>query len=292
MSRLRSEERLSSTRDNGYAGGADVQTVSTPKRDDDDRQRSRAEQRRREDLLLRRYAATRSPAVRDELVRALMPLARSLAMRYRGGSEPLEDLVGVANLGLVKAIDRFDPERGRPFTAFAVPTILGELRRHFRDHVWTVHLPRGLGELTMALDDATGRLTESLGRSPTVAELAAELNVGTEEVLEGMHAGEARKTLSLDAPANRRDEDSGPAIDSVRSEEHGYDAVEARLASRVANLDEREWRVLRLKFVDGLTQYEIADQLGVSQMQISRVMRKALHKLLAAVRGAEPPVPV
>ena len=269
-----------------------MQAVTIARGLDEESTRSRAEQRRREDVLLRRYAATRSDALRDQLVRAFLPLARSLAMRYRGGSEPLEDLVGVANLGLVKAIDRFDPARGRPFTAFAVPTILGELRRHFRDHVWTVHLPRGLGELTMALDAATSRLTESLGRSPTVAELAAELEVSTEAVLEAMHAGEARKTLSLDAPSSRGDEDSGPAIDSVRSDEYGYDAVEAGLAANVANLDEREWRVLRLKFVDGFTQYEIADQLGVSQMQISRVMRKALHKLLDAVQGAEPPVPL
>ena len=248
---------------------------------------ARAEQRRSEDALLRRYAATRSEALRAELVESFLPLARSLALRYRGGSEPLDDLVGVANLGLVKAIDRFDPSRGRPFTAFAVPTILGELRRHFRDHVWTVHLPRGLGEMAMAVDGAVSQLTENLGRTPTVAEIAETLNVSEENVLEALQAGEARKTLSLDAPAMRGQDESAPAVDSVKSVELGYDAVEADMAAADAGLDDREWRVLRLKFVEGLTQYEIAEQFGVSQMQISRVMRKALNKLLAAVGGAE-----
>jgi RNA polymerase sigma-B factor len=249
--------------------------------------RRRSEQRRREDLLLRRYAETRSTVLRERLIKSFMPLARSLAMRYRGGSEPLEDLVGVANVGLVKAIDGFDPARRRPFTAYAVPTILGELRRHFRDHVWSLHLPRGLGELAQAIDDASSRLTRQLGRSPAVAEVAALLEVDEESVLEAMNAAEARKMLSLDVPSVRGEDESAPAVDSVRSVELGYDAVEARLAAREADLDEREWRVLRLKFVDGLTQYEIAERLGVSQMQISRVMRKALGKLLAAVRGRE-----
>jgi RNA polymerase sigma-B factor len=246
----------------------------------------RARQRGREDALLHEYASTRSPATRERLVESFLPLARSLAMRYRGGSEPLEDLVGVANVGLVKAIDGFDPDRGRPFTAYAVPTILGELRRHFRDHVWSVHLPRGLSELTMAVDEATSKLTESLGRSPKVSEIAAKLEVTNEQVLEAMHASDARKTLSLDMPAMRGEEDSAPAVDSLSSFELGYDGVEAAMAAQEAGLDEREWRVLELKFGNGMTQYEIADLMGVSQMQISRVMRKALKKLLAAVSGA------
>lgn len=262
-----------------------MEPVTVQRGDYGTRPRPRAAQRRHEDLLLRRYAATGAEDLRDELVASFMPLARSLAMRYRGGSEPLEDLVAVANLGLVKAIGRFEPDRGRPFTAFAVPTILGELRRHFRDHVWSLHLPRGLGELTLALDDATSRLTERLGRPPTVAELAETLAVTPENVLEAMHATEARKTLSLDVPMLRGSNDGAAAIDSLPTTEMGYDGVEANMAARDADLDEREWRVLRLKFADGLTQYEIAARLGVSQMQVSRVMRKALHKLLGAVRG-------
>jgi RNA polymerase sigma-B factor len=261
--------------------------ITVQKGDQKNRTRLRAEQRRREDLLLREYARTRSQATREKLVESFLPLARSLAMRYRGGSEPLEDLVGVANVGLVKAIDGFDPSRGRPFTAYAVPTILGELRRHFRDHVWSLHLPRGLGELTMAVDDSTSRLTETLGRPPTVAEIASKLDTSEESVLEAMHASEARKTLSLDVPAVRGEEDSAPAVESVQSIEFGYDGVEAAMAADDAGLDDREWRVLRLKFVDGMTQYEIAELLGVSQMQISRVMRKALGKLLGAVRGED-----
>ena len=252
-----------------------------------DRATSLAAQRRHEDLLLRRYATTRSPVLRERLVEAFLPLARSLALRYRGGSEPIEDLIGVANLGLVKAIDGFDPERSRPFTAYAVPTMLGELRRHFRDHVWSVHLPRSLGELTLAVEEMVGMLTEELGRSPTVAEIATALAVEEEQVLEAMHAGMARKTLSLDAPELKGEEDSAPAVESVESVELGYDGVEAGLAAFAAGLDDREWRVLRLKFASGMTQYEIAERLGVSQMQISRVMRKALRKLLAAVQGQD-----
>jgi RNA polymerase sigma-B factor len=263
--------------------------VAVQKGDPGHRMSLRGAQRRREDVLLRRYAETRDSALRGRLVEAFLPLARSLALRYRGGSEPLEDLVGVANLGLIKAIDGFDPERGRPFTAYAVPTILGELRRHFRDHVWSLHLPRGLGELTMAVEQASARLTEALGRAPTVAEIATKLEATEEEVLEAMHAGEARRTLSLDVPAIRGEDGSATAVDSLPSLELGYDGVEAGMAAHRAGLDEREWGVLRLKFVDGLTQYEIAERFGVSQMQISRVMRKALHKLLTAVRGGDPP---
>jgi len=216
-----------------------------------------------------------------------MPLARSLAGRYRRQTESFDDLVQVANLGLVKAIDGFDPGRGRPFTAYAVPTILGELRRHFRDHVWNVRLPRGLQELTMKVDEATARLTEELGRSPTPAELAERLDVSPEEVLEAIEAGYARRTLSLDAP-RLDDEQSAPAVEMIGHRDSGYDRVEAALASRAAGLDEREWQVLRMRFVEELTQREIGNRLGVSQMQISRISRRALWKLLGAVRG-EPP---
>ena len=240
-----------------------------------------------EQELLRLYARTRDREVRERLVVRFMPLARSLAGRYRRQTESFDDLVQVANLGLVKAIDGFDPGRGRPFTAYAVPTILGELRRHFRDHVWNVRLPRGLQELTMKVDEATARLTEELGRSPTPAELAERLDVSPEEVLEAIEAGYARRTLSLDAP-RLDDEQSAPAVEMIGHRDSGYDRVEADLASRAAGLDEREWQVLRMRFVEELTQREIGNRLGVSQMQISRISRRALWKLLGAVRG-EPP---
>jgi RNA polymerase sigma-B factor len=238
-------------------------------------------------LLLRRYAADPSPALREQIVERFMPLARSLAMRYRRQTESLDDLIQVAGLGLVKAVDGFDPERGKPFAAYAVPTILGELRRHFRDHVWTVRLPRGLQELSMKIDAATTELTEELGRMPTAAELSERLEVSVEEVLEAIEASHARRTLSLDAPRRSDAEDAGPAIEALPATEPGYDRIEAELAASSADLDTREWEVLRMRFNEELTQSEIADRLGVSQMQISRVSRRALWKLLGAVRGEE-----
>jgi RNA polymerase sigma-B factor len=256
------------------------------------RQRNTEASKRYETMLLERYARTRSPEVRDELVERLMPLARSLALRYRRQTESLDDLVQVANLGLVKAIDGFDPERGRPFSAYAVPTILGELRRHFRDHVWNVRLPRGLQELAMQIDDAVSELTEELGRHPTPAQVAERLGASVEQVLEGLEAAHARRTLSLDAP-RLGEEQSSPTIETIGGGELGYERVEAGFACAEAELSEREWRVLRLRFVDSLTQNEIGRELGVSQMQISRISRRALWKLLAAVRGerAEGPAP-
>ena len=215
-----------------------------------------------------------------------MPLARSLAARYRSQTESLEDLVQVANLGLIKAVDGFDPSRGKPFTAYAVPTILGELRRHFRDHVWNLRLPRGLQELTMKVDRATAQLTEELGRYPTPAQIAESLGIGVEQVLEALTAGQARSTLSLDAPRGD-EEDSAPVVETLGLDNPGYGGVEAQMAAADIDLDAREQQVLRLRFEQHLTQKEIGDQLGVSQMQISRISRAALWKLLAAVRGEQ-----
>ena len=256
------------------------------------RQRKSEAGRRYETALLRRYATTRSPEARDELVKRFMPLARSLALRYRHRAESLDDLIGVANLGLVKAIDGFDPERGRPFSAYAVPTILGELRRHFRDHVWNVRLPRGLQELAMQIDQAVAELTEERGRHPTPAQVAERLGVAVEKVLEGLEATHARRTVSLDAP-RLSDEQSTPTIETIGSRELGFERVESGFACAEAELSEREWRVLRLRFVDSLPQSEIGRELGVSQMQISRISRRTLWKLLAAVRGerADGPAP-
>lgn len=245
------------------------------------------EQRRHEQRLLRQFALSRSSALREELIDRFMPLARSLAMRYRGGSEPLEDLVQVATLGLVKAVDGFDPARGSRFAAYAAPTILGELRRHFRDHVWQVHLPRSLQELTLAVEEAAGKLTEKLGRAPTVTQIAEMLEIEEEQVLEALHADQARNTLSLDAPRARGDADSAPTVECVGNADRGFDRVEAQLAASSADLDERERAILRLRFAEGLTQSEIGHQFGVSQMQISRIQRRALRKLAVAVRGGD-----
>jgi RNA polymerase sigma-B factor len=241
-------------------------------------------EKRRDHELLARFADTRSPELREQLVRRFIPLARSLAKRYSHRSEPLDDLIQVASLGLVKAIDGFDPERGRPFTSYAVPTILGELRRHFRDHVWNLRLPRALGELSMTVERATDALTGKLGRSPTVGELAARMGVSTEDVLEAMEADHARKTASLDE-SRRREDDGIALLDTIGEAEAGFERVEAELAAADAGLDEREQRVVRMRFVDGLTQKEAGERIGCSQMQVSRIQRKALRKLLGAVRG-------
>jgi RNA polymerase sigma-B factor len=241
--------------------------------------------------LLARFARTRDPALKEELVHRFLPLARSLALRYRGASEQLEDLIQVASLGLVKALDGFDPERGRSFIAYAAPTILGELRRHFRDRVWEVRLPRGLQERTMAVAEAAQKLSEQFGQTPTTDQIAERLDLSAEAVAEALQADEARRTLSLDVPRNRADAESAAMVEMVGRLEPGYDRVEAQLAAEGAPLTERERRVLRLRFEDGLNQYEIGGRLGVSQMQISRIMRRALRKLLEAVQGVEPAVP-
>ena len=241
-----------------------------------------------EESLLRRYAATRDPALREELVHRFLPLARSLALRYRGASEQLDDLIQVASLGLVKALDGFDPERGTSFVAYAAPTILGELRRHFRDRVWELRLPRALQERTMAVQEAATKLSDELGRSPTTAQIAERLRISEDDVTEALQADQARRTLSLDIPRLREDGESTPMIEMVGGTEPGYEAVETQLAANLAALDERERSVLQLRFEEDLTQYEIGDRLGVSQMQVSRVMRRALNKLLEAVRDDEP----
>jgi RNA polymerase sigma-B factor len=237
--------------------------------------------------LLQRYAETGDPALKEELVRRFLPLARSLALRYRGSSEDIDDLVQVASLGLVKALDGFDLERGQSFIAYAAPTILGELRRHFRDRVWDVRLPRGLQERTMAVHKAAAELSDELGRTPTVSQIAERLDLDDEEVSEALQADEARRTLSLEVPRSREDPDAATIIETLGQTDQGYDAVEAQLAAQEAQLDERERRVLNLRFEEDLNQYEIGRILGVSQMQVSRIMRGALRKLLAAVQAED-----
>lgn len=244
-----------------------------------------------EDVLLRRYRETGDPAVCAELVERFMPLARALAMRYRGGLETSEDLVQVASLGLMKALAGFDPHKGKRFAAYAAPTILGELRRHFRDHVARIHVPRTLQERAMDVDHAIEELSGDLGRSPTVRQVGEYLKLDDEEVIEVLQAREARRPISLDLPQDNDDRNSAPMIEKVATTELGYDAVEAQLAAAGCGLDEREQRVLRLRFEDGLNQYEIADRVGVSQMHVSRILRGALGRLLAAVQGEPDEVP-
>src|SRR5215208_7062840 len=236
-------------------------------------------------VLFERFRATRDPAVREELVNRYLPFARSLALRYRGGSESHDDLIQVASLGLVNAIDRFEPERGIPFLAFAAPTILGELRRHFRDRVWTVRVPRGLQERISLVEEAIGKLTGELQRSPSVSEIAERLEIEEDDVLEAFEANDARRTISLDQPAAGAEPDEGTISDRVGTDETGYEAVEHRttIAGGLPQLSDRELLVLRLRFVEDLTQSQIAERIGHSQMHVSRILRKALERPREAV---------
>ena len=236
--------------------------------------------------LWRRFAQTRDPSIREELVRRNLPFAKRLALRYRGASESFDDLLQVANLGLLNAVDRFDPDRGIPFTAFASPTILGELKRHFRDRVWTVRVPRGLHDLMAEVDKAITELTKKLQRSPSVAEIAELLEIEQTDVLEVLEANHNRRPLSLDRPAGSDDaEDTAPA-EWVGSEDDGYELVEGRIALDAAlpYLDERERLVLRLRFAEDMTQSQIAERIGHSQMHVSRILRRALARIREQIR--------
>ena len=243
-------------------------------------------ERRVDERLLNDYARDRHPAQLARLVERYQPLARSLANRYRNSQEPMEDLLQVADLGLIKALQGYDPDRSNGFLAYAVPTILGELKRHFRDRVWNLRLPRALQESTLKVESATDRLTERLGNSPDVADLAVATGLSSEEVEEALVARVERWTSSFDAPIG--EEGDGVAVaERVGALEPGYDRVESDLACSTATLTESEEVTVRLRFGVGMTQADIGDQLGCSQMQVSRISRAGLSKLLAAVRGDE-----
>lgn len=228
-----------------------------------------------------RFARDHDPAIREELVRRNMAFAKRLALRYRGASESFDDLLQVANLGLLNAVDRFDPERGIPFTAFASPTILGELKRHFRDRVWTVRVPRGLHDRMAEVDKAITELTKQLQRSPSVGEIAARLGLEETDVLEVLEANHNRRPLSLDRPPGGEDTDEAPPSEWIGDEDERFELVEGRIALDAAlpYLEERERTVLRLRFVEDMTQSQIADQIGHSQMHVSRILRRALSRI-------------
>jgi RNA polymerase sigma-B factor len=234
-----------------------------------------------DESLLRRYHATRDPAVREELVTRFLPFARGLAMRYAGGAEPTDDLMQVASLGLIAAIDRFDPDRGVGFPAFAGPTILGELRRHFRDRVWTLRVPRGLQERIRAVESAIAKLSNELERSPTVSEVAARVDFTEDDVLEALEAGAARRTVSLDQPAGIDEPGETSIGDRIGTADPSFDLVDERAALRsgMVALTDLEREVLRLRFVEDLTQSRIAERVGYSQMHVSRILRRALERL-------------
>ncbi|HTB70087.1 MAG TPA: SigB/SigF/SigG family RNA polymerase sigma factor [Solirubrobacteraceae bacterium] len=243
-----------------------------------------------ERTLLWRWTNARDERARAMLVRHYAPLTRSLARRYGNSSEPFDDLLQVAQLGLVKALDRYDPTRGAPFKSFAVPTILGEMRRYFRDCGWAVHVPRGAQERALLVRDAEQRLSENHGHAPTVNELAEYLELSVEQVIDARRALHAYRTGSLDAPRHGAEDDGDSTYaDVIGAEDGRYELVELAMTAGVAlkQLTSRQRDVLRLRFVDELSQTEIAKRIGVSQMQVSRLLKKSLEELRALAEASD-----
>jgi RNA polymerase sigma-B factor len=245
--------------------------------------------------LLAQYIATppghpSRARLREQVIEAWLPLAHALARRYDGRGEPLDDIDQTACVGLIKAIDRFEPGRGSGFVAFAVPTVLGEIRRHFRDHTWELRVPRRLQEMRLAIREATQGLEQELGRSPTSTELASDLDTSRGEVEEAMRVGGAYATLSLDASVSATAEVDLRLGDVVGEDDHDLALAELRmaLAPELARLPEREQTILRLRFYGNLSQTEIADRIGISQMHVSRLLARSLRLLRQALTGPGP----
>jgi RNA polymerase sigma-B factor len=227
---------------------------------------------------------------RDELVRRFLPLARKLARRYSGAREPFEDLLQVASLGLVKAVDRYDSSRGTAFSSFAVPTILGELKRYFRDLGWAVHVPRGAQERAMKVEETRQQLSAKTGHAPTVAELAEYLEYSIEDVLDALETARAHHASSLDAPYDDGEGDGGTVVESFGGEDPSLRLADERVtvAAAARHLSVRERQVLLLRFGRDLTQTQIADCVGVSQMQVSRILRRATARLSELTEAGTP----
>jgi RNA polymerase sigma-B factor len=238
----------------------------------------RAQEDRR---LLCRYRASGDPVAREQLVERFLPLARQLARRYQRGGEQLDDLVQVASLGLLKAIDRFDPARETAFSSFAVPTILGELKRHFRDKGWSVRVPRDLQEMAVRVDRVADEMAREIGRAPTPGEIAERTGASLEQVLEAREASAAYRAVSLDRPRSEDDEDGDSYADAFGAEDPGFGLAEdsATVDRLMRVLTDREREVLRLRFEEDLTQSEIGQRVGVSQMHVSRLIRQSIARL-------------
>jgi RNA polymerase sigma-B factor len=235
----------------------------------------------RNEVLFVRWQQGRDAQARDELVQRFLPLARKLARRYSGAREPFDDLLQVASLGLVKAIDRFDLSRGTAFSSFAVPTILGELKRYFRDLGWAVHVPRGAQERAVKVEEAQQQLISKTNRAPTVPELAQYLEFSIEDVLDALETVRAHHASSLDAPYDDGEGESGTMVESFGGHDPSLQSADERVTIGVAarQLPAREREVLALRFVHDMTQTQIADHIGVSQMQVSRILRRAIAHL-------------
>lgn len=231
--------------------------------------------------LFERWRRRQDRKARDELIARYLPLARKLARRYAQSSEPYDDLVQVASLGLVKAVERFDPDRGFAFSSFAVPTIVGELKRYFRDTAWSVHVERGGQERARRIADAQQALSSRTGRTPTVVELAEYLELSQEEVLDGLQTAEAFASVSLDAPMISEDDDETNRLDTLGAEDARLALIEdqATVFAAARSLPAHQRQILYLRFGEDLTQSEIAGRVGVSQMQVSRLLRRSLADL-------------
>src|SRR5918998_1491343 len=247
------------------------------------RSRRSARDRRRETLLFRRYGTTRDPGLREELVRTYLPLARTIARRYQSRRVPLEDLVQVAAIGLMKAIDRYEPERGIAFSSYAVPTMVGEVQRHFRDHTWGVRPPRDLQERAQRVLTVNRTLSSELGRPPSAGEIAEKLRISLEDVVEALQACDARDTTSLDRP-RVVGEETDTLADTIGEHDDEFDRVDDAITADLlmTRLDAREREIIRLRFQEDMTQSEIGERIGCSQMHVSRLVRGAIAKLAAA----------
>ena len=238
------------------------------------------------DALLVAFHREGDQDARERALVELMPLVRALASRYAGRGEPFEDLVQVGSIGLIKAVDRFDVDRGVDFASYAVPTIVGEIRRHFRDKAWAMHVPRRLKELSLRLSRVLDQLTTELGRSPTIAELAKAAGVEEEEAIDALDSMNAYSTRSLSAPF---DDDSDDSLsEKLGRDEAGYGEVEdgALVAAGLDALDERERRIVELRFFEEMTQSQIASEIGISQMHVSRLLRRALVTMRGRIEEA------
>lgn len=231
--------------------------------------------------LFRLYKEKGDEEARDQLIVSHLNLVRFLASKFKNRGEPLDDLVQVGTIGLIKAIDRFDPERGLEFTTYATPTILGEIKRHFRDKGWSIRVPRRLQELSAKVNQATDELTVELQRSPSVEEIAARLGVGAEEILEAMESSGAYTSVPLEAGGSSEDDEAPALIDRIGSEDEDLAASDDRMVidEAIRDFSPREQEIVRMRFIDGLTQVEIAKRLGVSQVQVSRLLRRTLRKI-------------
>ncbi|HET6507599.1 MAG TPA: SigB/SigF/SigG family RNA polymerase sigma factor [Baekduia sp.] len=248
-----------------------------------------ADRAREERLLFSRLAQSPGdPALRAALVERYLPLARRLARRYQRPEEPFDDLMQVASLGLVKAIDRFDPSRDVAFSSYAVPTILGEIKRHFRDRTWSVRVPRDLQEMALKAERTVGELTRKLHRQPTVPELAEQLGCSEEQALEALEAAGAYHATSLDTPRGAEAEPGDTLADTIGDHDDNYARAEERatIDRLMRSITPREREVLRLRFEEDLTQAEIGEIIGVSQMQVSRLIRQAVTRLRSAAQDA------